>query len=58
VVSAVRKVLISEELFVALGADRVEWGEPDTDGFYTPTLFRRDTKPTWWRRFLQWLISP
>lgn len=34
-----RKVLVSEGVFEAL-ADRIEWGEPDADGFYTPTLYR------------------
>jgi hypothetical protein len=34
-----RKVLIDEGLFQQLGAGRVEWGEPDADGFYTPTVY-------------------
>jgi hypothetical protein len=34
-----KRVLVSDELFAALGT-RVEWGEPDVDGFYTPTLYR------------------
>jgi hypothetical protein len=34
-----RKVRVSEGLFEAL-ADRVEWGEPDKQGFYTPSIFR------------------
>jgi hypothetical protein len=33
-------VLMSDELFAALGADRVEWGEPDEHGWYSPTLYR------------------
>lgn len=33
-----RKVRFSEELALSL-ADRVEWGEPDEDGFYTPSLW-------------------
>jgi hypothetical protein len=32
-------VLVAPGLFEEL-ADRVEWGEPDRDGFYTPTLYR------------------
>lgn len=32
-------VRVSEGVFEAL-ADRVEWGEPDADGFYTPALYR------------------
>jgi hypothetical protein len=34
-----RKVLMHEGLFQQLGAGRVEWGEPDADGFYTPTVY-------------------
>jgi hypothetical protein len=40
----VRRVLISEELIremgeaMALRRIRVDWGEPDAEGFYTPTL--------------------
>lgn len=34
-----RPVLFDEELAGAL-AERVEWGEPDKDGWYTPTLYR------------------
>ena len=37
-----KKVLMTDELFEALGASRVEWGEPDADGFYTPTVYRDD----------------
>lgn len=37
-----RLVLMSEELAVALGASRIEWGEPDEHGWYTPTLHRED----------------
>ena len=33
------KVLVTEELFRELGASRVDWGEPDADGFYTPMLY-------------------
>jgi hypothetical protein len=33
-----RKVRMSETLFQQLGATSVEWGEPDAEGFYTPTL--------------------
>jgi hypothetical protein len=33
-------VLVSPGVFEAL-VDRVEWGEPDDDGFYTPTLYSR-----------------
>jgi hypothetical protein len=32
------KVRMSETLFQALGSYRVEWGEPDAEGFYTPTV--------------------
>lgn len=39
-----RKVLVDEEFFLLLGATSVEWGEPDEDGFYTPTI-RRDRCP-------------
>ena len=34
-----KNVRVSEGVFEAL-ADRVDWGQPDVDGFYTPTLFR------------------
>ena len=34
-----RKVRMSEPLFQQLGADRVDWGEPDAEGFYTPALY-------------------
>jgi hypothetical protein len=37
--SETRKVLFSEELALSLGASHVDWGEPDADGFYTPTLY-------------------
>lgn len=37
-----RLVLMSEPLFLELGASRVDWGEPDADGWYTPTLYRSD----------------
>lgn len=33
------KVRMSEELFAQLGL-RVEWGEPDAEGFYTPMVVR------------------
>ena len=35
---------MSDELFYQLGASKVEWGEPDADGFYTPTVYR-ETPP-------------
>lgn len=35
----VHKVRVHEGVFEAL-ADRVDWGEPDEEGFYTPTLYR------------------
>jgi hypothetical protein len=35
-----RLVLMSDELFEMLGADRVEWGEPDEHGWYVPTVYR------------------
>lgn len=37
-----RLVLMDEGLFEALGADRVEWGEPDGRGWYTPRVSRWD----------------
>ena len=33
------KVRMSETLFRVLGASGVEWGAPDGEGFYTPTVF-------------------
>ena len=33
-----RKVRMSETLFRLLGASGVDWGEPDEEGFYTPTV--------------------
>ena len=35
-----RKVWFSETLALELGASLVDWGDPDEDGFYTPTLMR------------------
>lgn len=32
------KVRLSEEMFERLGT-RVVWGEPDEEGFYTPTVY-------------------
>lgn len=37
-----KRVRMSDELFHQLGAGRVEWGEPDAEGFYTPTVFTQD----------------
>jgi hypothetical protein len=37
-----RKVRVSEEIFQQLGASGVQWGEPDPEGFYSPTVYRRD----------------
>lgn len=34
-----RPVLMTEAVAAAL-ADRVEWGEPNADGWYTPMLYR------------------
>lgn len=34
-----RKVRMSSTLFELLGASGVEWGEPDQEGFYTPTVY-------------------
>lgn len=34
----VYRVLMSDMLFDHLGAGSVDWGEPDTEGFYTPTV--------------------
>jgi hypothetical protein len=36
----VYKTLIAADLFRILGATSVDWGEPDADGFYTPTVYR------------------
>lgn len=38
-----KKVLMTDDLFYQLGADRVEWGQPDEEGFYTPTIYK-DTR--------------
>jgi hypothetical protein len=35
-----RHVRVSDELFRQLGASGVDWGQPDKDGFYTPTVYR------------------
>ena len=32
-------IRMSTALWLQLGATRVDWGEPDADGFYTPTLY-------------------
>lgn len=32
------KVYMSDTLFRQLGATGVEWGEPDAEGFYNPTI--------------------
>jgi hypothetical protein len=37
-------VLVAPGLFEEL-ADRVDWGEPDADGFYTPTLYSKAPEP-------------
>lgn len=34
-----RKVRMSDTLFRLLGADVVDWGEPDDEGFYNPTVY-------------------
>lgn len=34
-----RLVLMSDELFKQLGSGRVEWGEPDEHGWYSPTIY-------------------
>jgi hypothetical protein len=36
------KVRMSETLFRELGASGVDWGEPDAEGFYTPTVYREN----------------
>lgn len=36
-----RRVRLSTELFLQLGAGQVDWGEPDDEGFYTPTIYHR-----------------
>lgn len=33
-----RRVRMSDTLFRLLGASGVEWGLPDDEGFYTPTV--------------------
>lgn len=35
-----RPIRMSETLFRQLGASGVEWGDPDAEGFYTPTIHR------------------
>jgi len=40
-----RKVWFSETLALGLGASLLTWGEPDDDGFYTPTLTRAIPAP-------------
>jgi len=32
-------VYLTEDELLAFGASRVEWGEPDEHGWYTPTLY-------------------
>jgi hypothetical protein len=32
------KVKVTEELFKKFGAEGIYWGEPDSEGFYTPTV--------------------
>jgi len=34
--------LVTEEELLSFGADRVEWGEPDMFGRYTPMLYRAE----------------
>lgn len=34
-----KNVRMTDELFAELGATRVDWGEPDAEGFYTPTVY-------------------
>ena len=41
-----KRVLMSDELFDALGASKVEWGEPDAEGFYTPAVYADTTEAT------------
>jgi SAM-dependent MidA family methyltransferase len=41
-----KRVLMSNELFDALGASKVEWGEPDAEGFYTPAVYADTTEAT------------
>lgn len=38
-------VMMSDELFHELGATKIEWGEPDALGVYTPTITREHLKP-------------
>ena len=40
-----RLVLMTDELFAALGADRVDWGEPDEHGWYSPTVYGTPDRP-------------
>ena len=35
-----KRVLMTDELFEQLGASRVDWGQPDADGFYTPSVYK------------------
>ena len=37
-IPAVYKVWLSDVLFEQLGAEGVEWGQPDAYGFYTPIV--------------------
>lgn len=41
----VRPVLVTDELFLELGAAGVIWGEPDIDGYYHPALIHEVTMP-------------
>lgn len=38
-------VRLTEAEILAFGVDRVEWGEPDSHGWYTPTLFSKPLAP-------------
>jgi hypothetical protein len=31
-------VKVTEEVFYTMGAVSVDWGKPDSEGFYTPTI--------------------
>jgi hypothetical protein len=39
-------VHLTEAELLASGASRVDWGQPDKHGWYTPTLFSQPTKET------------
>ena len=50
-----RRVRVSETLFRALGATGVLWGEPDKDGFYSPSIMTTTT-PVVSRGLQRWVL--